>query len=150
VYCPPVVPRGPVEAPEQRHKNAYVFGDKYSYGLSLQSESLADRNAAKKSNPDFPNFPSRPRGGDFTWNSFAAKFMVNRVRATVLTGDIASSGTAGWIPRGNLPSCKKHGRPRKGVAGRAFLRSGSDRRRVLRLCGRLLLGRGAARRAQQG
>lgn len=131
VYCPPVVPRGPVEAPTQRHENAYVFGDRYSYGLSLQSDSLADRDAAKKSNPAFPNFPSRPRGGDSTWNSFAAQhwvvaarrparlvrklvderrqpqfrgtehqskprhFTANGVRATVFTGDIASSGTAG-------------------------------------------------------
>jgi hypothetical protein len=76
VYCPPVVPKGSVEAPVKRRGNAGVFADEGSYTLSLQSESLADRDAARKDNPDFPNVPNRPRGGDFAWNSFAATHWV--------------------------------------------------------------------------
>jgi hypothetical protein len=41
VYCPPIVPQGPVEAPAHRQGNAYVAGQKDSYFLSLSSESLA-------------------------------------------------------------------------------------------------------------
>jgi hypothetical protein len=76
VYCPPVVPKGPVEAPVKRHENAYVFGNEGTYMLSLQSESLVDRDAAKKNNPDFPNFPNRPRGGDYAWNALSASHWV--------------------------------------------------------------------------
>jgi hypothetical protein len=60
----------------KRHENAYVFGDEDFYFLSLQSGSLVDRDAARRSNPDFPSFPNRPRGGDFAWNSFAARHWV--------------------------------------------------------------------------
>jgi hypothetical protein len=44
--------------------------------FSLQSESLVDRNAAKENNPDFPNFPNRPRGGDYAWNALQARHWV--------------------------------------------------------------------------
>jgi hypothetical protein len=76
VYCPPVVPEGPVEAPVKRHENAYAFGEEDTYVFSLQSESLVDRNAARKNNPDFPNFPNRPRGDDFAWNALSASHWV--------------------------------------------------------------------------
>ncbi len=60
----------------KRHENAYVFGDEGTYVFSLQSESLVDRNAAKENNPDFPNFPNRPRGGDYAWTALQARHWV--------------------------------------------------------------------------
>jgi hypothetical protein len=75
VYCPPIVPRGPVEAPRQRRENAYVYGDERSYGLSLQSESLIDPERIRAYDPAGPpiTFPNRPREADFVWDPFAAK-----------------------------------------------------------------------------
>jgi hypothetical protein len=75
VYCPPIVPEGPVEAPRQRHENAYVYGDERGYGLSLQSESLVDPDKARAYDPEDPpiTFPNRPRDYDFVWDPFAAK-----------------------------------------------------------------------------
>jgi hypothetical protein len=78
VYCPPIVPEGPVEAPKRRHENAYVFGDERGYGLSLQSESLIDPERARAYDPQGPpiTFPNRPREYDFVWDPFAAKHWV--------------------------------------------------------------------------
>lgn len=75
VYCPPIVPEGPVEAPERRHGNAVVFGDEHGYGLSLESESLIDPDRARAYDPQGPpiTFPNRPREGDYAWDPFAAK-----------------------------------------------------------------------------
>jgi hypothetical protein len=75
VYCPPIVPRGPVEAPRRRHENAYVYGDEHGYGLSLQSESLIDPERARAYDPAGPpiTFPHRPQDADFVWDPFAAK-----------------------------------------------------------------------------
>src|SRR5918996_3799254 len=74
-YCPPIVPRGLVEAPRRGHEKAYVYGDERSYGLSLQSESLVDPDRARAYDPDGPpiTFPNRPREADFVWDPFAAK-----------------------------------------------------------------------------
>jgi hypothetical protein len=70
VYCPPIVPRGPVEAPSRRHENAYVYGDEQGYGLSLQSELLIDPERARAHDPDGPpiTFPNRPEEADFVWD----------------------------------------------------------------------------------
>jgi hypothetical protein len=78
VYCPPIVPEGPVEAPRRRHENTYVYGDEHGYGLSLQSESLIDPEKARAYDPDGPpiTFPNRPRDADSVWNPFAAKHWV--------------------------------------------------------------------------
>lgn len=78
VYCPPIVPEGPVEAPKRRHENAYVFGDEYGYGLSLQSESLIDPERAQSYDAEAPpiTFPNRPKSDDYAWNPFAAKHCV--------------------------------------------------------------------------
>jgi hypothetical protein len=78
VYCPPIVPEGPVEAPRRRHENAIVFGDERGYGLSLQSESLVDPDRARAYDPQGPRitFPNRPREGDYVWDPFAAKHWV--------------------------------------------------------------------------
>jgi hypothetical protein len=75
VYCPPIVPRGPVEAPRRRRGNAYLYGDEQGYGLSLQSASLLDPERARAYDPDGPpiTFPNRPREADFVWDPFAAK-----------------------------------------------------------------------------
>jgi hypothetical protein len=75
VYCPPIVPQGPVEAPRRRHENAYVYGDEHGYGLSLQSELLIDPERARAYDPDGPPiaFPNRPKEADFVWDPFAAK-----------------------------------------------------------------------------
>jgi hypothetical protein len=108
VYCPPIVPKGSVEAPKRRSENAYVFGDESGYGLSLQSQSLIDSEtsdalAAKHwvvaaraparglvktvdESVRYPRaeFKSRPR-----------HFTVGGVRATLVTGDLVGSGFAG-------------------------------------------------------
>jgi hypothetical protein len=78
VYCPPIVPEGPVEAPKRRRENAYVFGDQRGYGLSLQSESLIDPDRARAYDPDGPpiTFRNRPREYDYVWDPFAAKHWV--------------------------------------------------------------------------
>jgi hypothetical protein len=78
VYCPPIVPEGPVETPKRRHENAYLFGDERGYGLSLQSESLIDPETARAYDPQGPpiTFPSRPREADYVWDPFAAKHWV--------------------------------------------------------------------------
>jgi hypothetical protein len=91
VYCPPIVPEGPVEAPKRRHENAVVFGDERGYGLSLQSESLIDPDRARAYDPQGPpiTFPNRPRDGDYAWNPFAAKHWV--VAATAPARGIAKS-----------------------------------------------------------
>jgi len=123
VYCPPLVPRGPVEV-----QGGASGGGKGYYLLSYESPSLVDREDAMRHNPDFPNFPNRPRGGDFAWNSFSAAhwvvaaerparlllktaredlhfpaqqydsrprhFTVKGVRATVIPGDIAGPALA--------------------------------------------------------
>jgi hypothetical protein len=70
VYCPPIVPHGPVEPPRRRHENAYVYGDQRGYGLSLQSKSLIDPERAQAYDPDGPPimFPNRPRDADFVWD----------------------------------------------------------------------------------
>jgi hypothetical protein len=75
VYCPSIVPHGPVEAPRRRHENAYVYGDERGYGLSLQSESLIDPERARAYDPDCRpiTFPNRPTEADFVWDPFAAK-----------------------------------------------------------------------------
>lgn len=77
VYCPPVVPKGAVEAPTLKHRreNAYVYGDSSGYGLSLQSASLIDPERARAFDPEGPSitFPNRPRYGDNAWNPLAAK-----------------------------------------------------------------------------
>ena len=107
VYCPPIVPEGPVEAPRRRHENAYVFGDERGYGLSLQSESLIapgrDPFAAKhwvvaatapargilESVDERVAFPRRE------FMSSPRRFTLDGIEATLLTGDRARSGFAG-------------------------------------------------------
>lgn len=79
VYCPAVVPKGPVDAPAHgRVENALVAGGKRYYMLSLQSESLVDPEKAADYDADgpFSYFPGRPRGRDFAWHPFEAKHWV--------------------------------------------------------------------------
>jgi hypothetical protein len=108
VYCPPIVPEGPVEAPKRRHENAYVFGDEHGYGLSLQSESLIDADdkdpfAAKhwvvaatapareivESMDQSVAYPRRE------FRSSPRRFTVGGIEGTLVTGDRAGSGFAG-------------------------------------------------------
>ena len=108
VYCPPIVPVGPVEAPKRRHENAYVFGDERGYGLSLQSESLIDPGVrdpfAAKHWVVAATAPARrlvesvdasvadPRA---EFRSTPRRFTVDGIEATLVTGDLARSGFAG-------------------------------------------------------
>jgi hypothetical protein len=108
VYCPPIVPEGPIEAPKRRHENAYVFGDEHGYGLSLQSESLIDADArdpfAAKHWVVAATAPARgivesvdqsvayPRR---EFRSRPRRFTVGGIEATLVTGDRAGSGFAG-------------------------------------------------------
>jgi hypothetical protein len=109
VYCPPIVPEGPVEAPKRRRENAYVFGDERGYGLSLQSESLIDPDKARAYDPQGPpiTFPNRPRDGDYAWNPFAAKHWV--VAATAPARGIAKSVDASIA----YPRAEVRSRPRR-------------------------------------
>jgi hypothetical protein len=108
VYCPPIVPEGPIGAPKRRHENAYVFGDEHGYGLSLQSESLIDADArdpfaAKhwviaatssargivESVDQSVAYPRRE------FRASPRRFTVGGIEATLVTGDRAGSGFAG-------------------------------------------------------
>jgi hypothetical protein len=107
VYCPPIVPQGPVDAPSRRHENAVVYGDEREYGLSLQSESLIDPDVrdpfAAKHWTVAATAPARVMRhavdlsaahplGEF--ESKPRHFTVGGVEATLLTGDIAGTGFA--------------------------------------------------------
>jgi len=110
VYCPPVVPKGPVEAPKQRHENALVFGDEQMYGLSLQSDSLIDAETnvgnslaakhwvvaatapAKKVVETVDAGLRYPRA---EFKSTPKRFTVGGIKATLVTGDRVVSGFAG-------------------------------------------------------
>ena len=109
VYCPPIVPQGPVEAPRRRHENAYVFGDERSYGLSLQSESLIDPEKARAYDPAGPpiTFPNRPRDGDFVWDPFAAKHWVVAASAPARVM-MESVDASARYPRAEFKSKPRH------------------------------------------
>ncbi len=130
VYCPPVVPAGPVKTSGVRNESLY--GREDTYVLSFYSYSLVDRKVAKANDPDprlFPHYPNRGQSADSAWNRFYAghwivaavrparlvpeqvdvrfvnphvrhfksrprHFTTDGVRATVLTGDLASGGLA--------------------------------------------------------
>jgi hypothetical protein len=108
VYCPPIVPEGPVEAPRRRRENALVFGDERGYGLSLQSESLVDpgerdpfaakhwvvaaTKPASRLVESVDASVTRPRA-DF--RSRPRRFTLVGIEATLVTGDLAGSGFAG-------------------------------------------------------
>jgi hypothetical protein len=117
VYCPPIVPDGPVEV--QAHGTA---AEADWYILGLESKSLADRREAKQDNPDFPRLRDGPRwspylarhwvvAGTRRWRSLAGSvdrrvqypnarshfgqrrnsIIVKGVRATVITGSTAGA-----------------------------------------------------------
>jgi hypothetical protein len=109
VYCPPVVPEGPVDAPKERRENAYIFGDANGYGLSLQSDSLIDPGSnhdplaakhwvvaatafAKDAARSVDQSVRLPRAG---LETLPKRFTVRGVDATLVTGDVAGSGVAG-------------------------------------------------------
>ena len=108
VYCPPVVPKGPVEAPKKRHENAYVYGGPRTYGLSLQSDSLIDAGthdplaaqhwvvaawASAEGQAETVDHAARYPREEFTANP--KRFTVGGVKATLVTGDRAGTGFAG-------------------------------------------------------
>jgi hypothetical protein len=109
VYCPPIVPRGPVEAPRRRHENAYVYGEEQGYGLSLQSESLIDPERARAYDPAGPpiTFPDRPREADFVWDPFAAKHWVVAANAPARVMRNAVDRSAAY-PRAEFKSKPQH------------------------------------------
>lgn len=108
VYCPPIVPEGPVEAPKQRHENAYVYGEEQTYGLSLQSDSLIGAGthdplaaqhwvvaawaSAEGQVETVDNAARYPRA---EFQAKPKRFTVDGVGATLVTGDRASTGFAG-------------------------------------------------------
>jgi hypothetical protein len=109
VYCPPVVPEGPVDAPKERRENAYIFGDANGYGLSLQSDSLIDPGsnhdplaakhwvvAAMASAKGAAKTVNRSVGyPQAEFETLPKRFTVRGVDATLVTGDVAGSGVAG-------------------------------------------------------
>jgi hypothetical protein len=109
VYCPPIVPQGPVEAPRRRHENAYVYGDRQGYGLSLQSESLIDPEKARAYDPDGPPimFPNRPRQPDFVWDPFAAQHWAVAATAPARVMLHAVDRSVGY-PRDEIKSKPQH------------------------------------------
>ncbi|MEK6273490.1 MAG: hypothetical protein AABM42_12750 [Actinomycetota bacterium] len=104
VYCPPVAPEGPV----QIQANG-TWGEKFSYGLSLRSESLAHSERAFAQRPEEGHWavvairPARLVGKNVdlrvryphAGRHFGQQrhfITVNGVRATVLTGKTTGAG----------------------------------------------------------
>lgn len=105
VYCPPVVPRGPVQIAKQRKENAYAFGEERLYGLSLQSDSLIDRERERRYERGGPpvTFPNRPGYGDHVWNPLAASHWVAAAR-TATEGAAETVDESAAYPRARFKS----------------------------------------------
>jgi hypothetical protein len=112
VYCPPIVPKGRVEAHllKNRHGNAYSYGEKGDYGLSLSSRSLALSRSAFARDPDAEGhwvvmaaqpakriralIDNRFRNPHYHYSVKARHFTDDGVRATVLPWPLATGSFA--------------------------------------------------------